>query len=118
MAIEYRKRVDIMARVSKAQTYAVRWLDHENKNTEDIASELNLSVKQVTNILEKYGKSEGSVETKQEPVSGVRSMMNSKTNSNKGVTVMTQEASMAIQESTQKKPPSTDRSSYIYSPNG
>ena len=44
--------------------------------------------------------------------------MNSKTNSNKGVTVMTQEASMAIQEAAEKKPPSTDRSSYIYSPNG
>jgi len=115
---KHRKRVDIMARVSKAQTYAVRWLNHENKDVDDIASELKLSVKQVTNILEKYGSSEGSVDTKQEPVSGVRKMLSSQTSASKGVTVMTSEASMAIQEENNQTPSKKDTSSYIYSPNG
>ena len=107
-----------MARISKAQTYAIRWLDHEQQKPEDIAAELKVSVKQVQGVLEKYARSEGSVETKQEPVSGVRKMMSSKTNSNKGVTVMTSEASMAIQEQNNNQPSKKDTSSYIYSPNG
>lgn len=107
-----------MARVSKAQTYAVRWLDYENKSADDIAAELKLSVKQVNTILEKYGRSEGAVETKQEPVSGVRKMLSSQTAGNKGVTVMTSEASMTIQEQNNSQPSKKDTSSYIYSPNG
>ena len=107
-----------MPRVSKAQTYAVRWLDYEKRNIEDISSELNLSMKQVEAILEKYGRSEGKVETKQAPVSGVRKMLSSQTSSKNGVTVMTGEASMAIQESKTSNTSSKDKSSYIYRPNG
>ena len=41
-----------MARISKAQTYAIRWLDHEQQKPEDIAAELKVSVKQVQGVLE------------------------------------------------------------------
>ena len=118
MAIEYRKRVDIMARVSKAQTYAVRWLNYEQKNAQDIAAELKLSIKQVEAILEKYGTSNGEVKTKQAPVSAVKKMLSSETSRKQGVTVMTGEASLAIQDSNTKTPQPTDRSSYIHNPNG
>jgi len=107
-----------MARISKAQTYAVRWLNHQQKSPKDIASELKLSIKQVEGILEKYGASDGTVKTKQAPVSAVKKMMSSKTSRSQGVTVMTGDASMAIQESNTKSPNRTDRSSYIHSPNG
>ena len=119
MAIEYRKRDNIMSRITKTQTYAIRWLNHEQKNAEDIASELKLSIKQVQSILEKYGESHGDIKTKQSPVSAVKKMMSSKTSKSQGVTVMTGDASMAIQESnTKSSNRATDRSSYIHSPNG
>ena len=53
MATQRRKRDGIMSKVTKVQTYAVCWLNTLNKSSIDIADELNLTEKQVLNILEK-----------------------------------------------------------------
>ena len=55
-----------MGRITKAQSYAIRWLDSESMSPENIASELNLTVKQVGSILEKNAASKGDVKTKTE----------------------------------------------------
>tara|TARA_B100002019_G_scaffold29462_1_gene23393 strand:+ start:4187 stop:4510 length:324 start_codon:yes stop_codon:yes gene_type:complete len=106
-----------MGRITKAQSYAIRWLDSENMSPENIASELNLTVKQVGSILEKNAASNGDVKTKTEKVSAAKKLMVNETGSGKsGVTIMTGEASQAIEQS---KPSQSIRNpeSYIYKPN-
>jgi hypothetical protein len=111
-----------MARINKSQTYAVRWLNSEGKNAEDIATELKLTVNQVNSVLEKNGTSEAKAEIKtaQQPATRIQKMLSSKTSGNKNVTVMTSEASVSIQDSTAKNKNSKKRSQdkYIYKPNG
>lgn len=107
-----------MSRISKSNTYAIRWLDYTQKSPEDIASELKLNVQQVKDVLEKYGRSDGNVPTTQQPVSRVRKMLSSTSNKNHPITVMTSEASIAIQDSQNNKPSTKDQQSYIYRPNG
>ena len=102
-----------MARLNKIQTYAIRWLHYEQKTPEDIASELKLNIKQVEETLEKYGRADGSVPTNQQPVSRIRNMMSSSTNNNNKVTVMTGEASIAIQN-VNNNVSSKNQQSYIY----
>lgn len=89
-----RKRDDIMARISKTQIYAIRWLNSQKKTAEEISEELNISVKQVKKLLEE------SFEHKQS--SGIenasslaKSMIVNKTNGKQtnNVTILTKEAS-------------------------
>lgn len=110
-----------MARINKSQTYAVRWLHSEGKNAEDIATELKLTVNQVKSVLEKHGASDAKAEVKtaQQPATRVKKMLSSETSGNKGVTVMTSEASIAIQDSTPKNENvKRNQDKYIYKPNG
>ena len=89
-----------MGRITKAQSYAIRWLDSESMSPENIASELNLTVKQVGSILEKNAASKGDVKTKTEKVSAAKKLMVNEIRSGKsGVTIMTGEASQAIEQS-------------------
>lgn len=109
-----------MARVTKVQTYAIRWLNHENKKSEDIASELKLTINQVNSVLEKFQTSNtenNPVKTAQEPVSKVQKMLSKKINGNKTVTIMSQEASIAIQETPPKPNKRPSQESYIHKPN-
>lgn len=107
-----------MAKLSKANMYAIRWLNYEEKTPEDIASELKLNTKQVEEVLEKYGRADGNVPTNQQPVSRVRNMMSSSTKNNSHITVMTGEASLAIQNSkSHDNVSSKNQQSYIYRPN-
>lgn len=48
-----RKRDVIMARISKAQQYAVQYLYSQNTNIDDIVADLKISKTQVEKILEK-----------------------------------------------------------------
>ncbi len=106
-----------MGRITKAQSYAIRWLNNEDMSQENIASELNLTVKQVGSILEKNTSSKGEVKTKTEKVSAAKKLMINQTGGGKsGVTVMTGEASQAIEEST-KSQSIRNPESYIYKPN-
>lgn len=83
-----------MARISKTQIYAVRWLHNQNKTVEEISEELNISSKQVKKLLEE------SFEHKQTPgienaSSLAKSMIVNKTSGkqNNNVTILTREAS-------------------------
>jgi hypothetical protein len=107
-----------MSRISKSNTYAIRWLDYTQKSPDDIAAELKLNVQQVKDVLEKYGRSDGNVPITQQPVSRVRKMLSSTSNKNHPITVMTSEASIAIEASKNNKPSTKDQQSYIYRPNG
>lgn len=92
-----------MSKLNKVQTYAIRWLHHEGKSSEDIASELSITQNQVEKTLEKYSdvqNDSSSIKTKTEPVGKksttksqdlmIRHSSNKKTNN---VSIMTKEAS-------------------------
>jgi len=51
MASSGRKRDVIMARISKAQKYAVQYLYEQNTNIDDIASDLKISKTQIEKII-------------------------------------------------------------------
>jgi hypothetical protein len=99
MVKQCRKRDDIMARISKVQTYAVKWLSQEGKTPDEISEELKLSSDQVKKILEKnnsVNKDGSSIKTTQEPaVSKSKNMMINTTmgKQSKTVSIMTREAS-------------------------
>lgn len=105
-----------MARISKAQTYAIRWLNQEQKTVENIATELKLTTKQVESVIEKYGptNSKDKIVTAQKPA--VQKMLSAKTANNASVTIMTGEASMNIQSQKNKSSRVTD--DCIHRPNG
>lgn len=88
-----------MARISKANTYAINWLAQQNKSKEEIAQELKVSVDQVSKVLEQFNavnKDGPSVKTAQEPTSSrsknlmINTTMGKKTNT---VSIMTKDAS-------------------------
>ena len=106
-----------MSRISKLHTYAIRWLNYEKKSNEDIATELELTVKQVNSVIEKYGttnRNDDNIKTVQKPA--IQKMLSAQTSNSSSVTVMTGEASMNIQESKSKSKRSLDRC--IHRPNG
>lgn len=90
-----------MAKLSKTNTYAIQWLNSQGKNVEEIATELSLTEKQVSSVVEKTTKSGAelsNIKTAKSPSASGRSMnlmiretAGKKTNS---VSIMTGEASM------------------------
>lgn len=87
-----------MARLSKIQIYAIRWLNSQGKNNEQIADELDISNTQVKKTLEQNTSSKTdneTIKTAKEPASRSQKLMiretaNKKT---KNVAIMTKEAS-------------------------
>lgn len=109
-----------MAKISKIQTYAVLWLNYNSWSVEKIAEELNLTEKQITNVIEP--KKDSSLKTKSEPVGSSRSknmMIRETANKKSHVAIMTKESSMINDEAkknqTITKPEETPG---IYRPNG
>lgn len=87
-----------MARLSKTQIYAIRWLNSQDKNITDIAEELKIKEDQITKIIEKYSssKTEGNnIKNAKSPVSRSQSLMIRETAAKKtnNVAIMTKEAS-------------------------
>lgn len=107
-----------MARITKLQRYAIRWLNHENRSAEDIASELNMTVKQVNSEIEKHSSTNAvnEVKTAQQPASKIKKMLSKTVAGDQKVTIMSQEASLAIQDHPQKNK-KHERENYIYRPN-
>ena len=94
-----------MSRLNKVQIYAIRWLNSQGKNPNEIATELSLSENQISKTLEKYGASldanqDKPIKTVSEPVAAkpksktqdlmIRHTSAKKTNN---VSIMTKEAS-------------------------
>jgi hypothetical protein len=113
MVTQRRKRDDIMARISKIQTYAVNWLSQEGKTPDEISEELKISTDQVKKILEKnnnVNKNGSSIKTTQEPVvSKSKNMMINTTmgKQSKTVSIMTREASEYNDSKKNTAPPAT-----------
>lgn len=108
-----------MGKVTKAQSYAIRWLDKENMEAKQIASELNLTIKQVKAFLEKHTQTNPDIATKTQKVNKTKNLIKNKTTSGKeGVTMMTGEASQVIDEQKKKRCSVRDLSSCIHRPNG
>lgn len=111
-------------KITKTQTYAVLHLVTEGTGVSAIAEELGLSPAQVKGVIKRNSpqpaKTESAVKTKQEPVTGVRDLMNHDTVSGKSnVSVMTEAASMQADEIVKKAKEATkerDTSDFIFRP--
>jgi len=114
-----------MAKISKANLYAILWLDSQNKTTNEIAKELSISEPQILKALEKHKKTTeattttNNVNTAKAPVSRSQSLMIRETAGKKinSVAIMTGEASMAndaLKNQAQPKTKNTDK--YIFRP--
>lgn len=104
-----------MARLNKTQIYAIRWLNHQECSNEKIANELGLNIEQISKALEKYTKTShnNSVETKTSPVNVINKT------SGKGisnVSIMTKEASEAIDQMSKNTSKSTLINQSIFRP--
>jgi len=94
-----------MSKLNKIQTYAILWLNSQSIESIKIADELKITVKQVSNVLEKHSKTTNNIETKSSPVSNKsKNMMVNQTAVKKtnSVSIMTKEAS-AMHDELQKK---------------
>jgi predicted transcriptional regulator len=116
-----------MAKLSKVNTYAIQWLNSQGKNIEEIATDLSLTEKQVSSVVEKTTKSgaeSSNIKTAKSPSSSansrsmnlmIRETAGKKSNS---VSIMTGEASMVNDQlksqSTNNQQRKTDK--YIFRP--
>lgn len=87
-----------MGRLSKTEIYAIQWLDYQDFSSLEIAIELKLNEKQVTKTLEKIAgvNKSGKIKTTAEPVVKQKPnlfIMESQNKKNRGVAIMTKEAS-------------------------
>jgi orotate phosphoribosyltransferase-like protein len=86
-----------MAKISKANIYAIRWLNSQGQSSEQISKELNITHKQVTSILEKTATSgdDVNIPIKTSKTGQYPNLMINKTSvkQNKSVSIMTKEAS-------------------------
>lgn len=113
-----------MAKVNQTQIYAIRWLNYEGKTVEFIATELDLTEKQVLNIIEKYSSTKTAETDKVKTVtSSIKSkdLMITKTaaKNHNSVAIMTKEAS-ELNDAMKKNPrPDTrsDAQKGIFRPN-
>lgn len=107
-----------MARISKANTYAINWLYQQNKTPESIANELGLNIQQVMNTIEKAEINiNKTVKTGSEPVSQQNLIINKTAGKgNSGVSIMTKEASERADETKNKFVPKYSRDDVIFRP--
>jgi hypothetical protein len=112
-----------MARLGKAQIYAIQWLNSQEKSPIEIADELTITVKQVNSILEKSGgkNDNATIKTAKSPASRSQNLMIRETSAKKtnSVAIMTGEASMVNDSLKGQAPkpnqlPNTDK--YIFRP--
>lgn len=87
-----------MSRLSKTETYAILWLNHTGVSVAEISTELNVSEKSVTSILEKHSETNrDKIKTGSEPTKKKQSktlMVNeTAVKKNKSVSIMTEAAS-------------------------
>lgn len=94
-----------MAKLTKTQQYAIQWLNSKDMTTISIADELGITEKSVVNFLEKNQQTNknNNIKTATSSAGDVKNknLMITKTSGkkNKGVTVMTPEASVVGDES-------------------
>lgn len=121
MVTQCRERGIIMAKLSKANLYAIQWLNSQSKTAPEIAKELALTEKQVNSVLEK-----NSIASEKNNIKIAKSTSRSQNlmiretagKKNNSVAIMTGEASMLNDELKHKTKntdqPKTDK--YIFRP--
>jgi orotate phosphoribosyltransferase-like protein len=107
-----------MAKLSKANQYAIMWLDSQGYTIDNIAKELNLTIEKIQPYISNKSP-ETETETKAEaPVRTAKTskdfMIRHSQNNVNSVSIMTQQASMLNDESRKKNPPNTTNTSYIH----
>lgn len=110
-----------MARLSKTQIYAIRWLDHQKKNTLEISKELKIEEPKIISALEKNQtiNSKNNIKTASSSSGNrAKNLMITQTSGkkNNSVAVMTKEAS-ALGDSTRNSRPSRNTNKAIFRPN-
>lgn len=108
-----------MSRLNKLQIYSIRWLHSQDKDISYIANDLELTEKQVSSAIEKFGiNNEAKLKTSTSKAS--KSLMISETSSkkSKNVSIMTKEASMRNDSTISKhnKQANNANSKYIFRP--
>jgi hypothetical protein len=113
-----------MARMGKVQEYAVRWLNSQGSNNEQIAEELKLTEKQVARVLEKTNEvnKENSIKTNTSPVTKITSkelmIRHTSAKKNNSVAIMTKEASEMNDQSKKNNQSHPSFQKNIFRPNG
>jgi hypothetical protein len=84
-----------MPKLNKVQEYAVRWLHSQNMAVEKISIETKLKIEDIERTIEKYGISDNNqkVPDKTKKVKNHAMINETSGTKNKGVTIMTPEAS-------------------------
>lgn len=114
-----KERFSNMSRLNKLQIYSIRWLHSQDKDAKYIANDLELTEKQVSNAIEKFGiNNETKLKTATSKAS--KNLMISETSSkkSKNVSIMTKEASMKNDAviSKHNKQTNNANSKYIFRP--
>lgn len=111
-------------RLSKSEKYAINWLDGQGKSETEIAQELNVTEKQVTAYLEKSRVTNKKTNIKtgssavKKPKHKNLMITNTSAKKDKGVTIMTKEASEVFDDEKKKvKRTSTRNQDAIFRPN-
>jgi Mn-dependent DtxR family transcriptional regulator len=98
-------------KISNTTSYAIQWLNHKKVPVADIAKELNISEESVSAAL---------AETTEEKASRISKLMISETagKRNKGVAIMTKEASFLSDEVAKKTTKGNNNNTNIFRPRG
>lgn len=94
-----------MSRLKKIEKYAIQWLSSQGYEILEIVNELNLPEETIKNCIEKYKQTntDNKIKTSSSVVGGAqnKNLMITQTlgKKNKGVTIMTPEASSVVDES-------------------
>jgi len=109
-----------MAKLSKANTYAIQWLNSQGQSIDQIAKELDITAKQVSSILEKQANTgqEAGVPVATSKVGKYPNLMINQTSGKgtKSVSIMTKEAS-EVHDAARSKLVSNRQMKGIFRPN-
>lgn len=111
-----------MNRLKKTEKYAILWLNSQNNSTKEISNELDLPEKTVISFLEKNQQTgENKIKTATSSAGKIRNknLMITETagKKNKGITVMTPEASMLGDDNKKQTPKNNHRDKHaIFKP--
>ena len=113
-----RKRDDIMPKLNKTQRYAIQWLNHTGSDAESISKELNLSVEQVSTIIQSNIESKDPKSDKKTAKTRASDLMITHTSGKKinSVAIMTKEASEVGDAARTKSNSSTSQNKGIFRP--
>lgn len=110
-----------MAKLSKSNTYAVHWLNSQGQSIEQIAKELDITIKQVSSVIEKQASagSDTNIPVATSKVGKYPNLMINQTSAkkSKSVAIMTKEASEVHDAARSKLVPKNKEMKGVFRPN-